>query len=333
MKVLIADDSKFQRQVLKNVIADGGYEVIEASTGEEAHEVLRSGDEIPICLLDWQMPELSGIDLAKMIRSKANTPYKYLILVTASGTQSHLQEGFSAGVDDFVRKPFDPCEVLARVRAGERIVKLESELRATAAALQFQADHDGLTKLLNRSAVMSGLEREFLRARRTHSELSIVLGDIDHFKGINDTYGHSEGDRVITSVASAIRDSIRPYDLAGRYGGEEFLIVLPGCSEIAATEKADRLKYLIQERNEDQTTVTMSFGVCDLRPEMITIHDLLCAADSLLYTAKRAGRNRVEPRVPSVKNETLETNQRLAVVLEWHLHSRSESDREPLPPY
>jgi two-component system cell cycle response regulator len=191
---------------------------------------------------------------------------------------------------------------------------LESELRATAAALRFQADHDGLTQLLHRSAVMGGLEREFLRARRTHLELSIVLGDIDHFKGINDTYGHGEGDRVITSVASAIRDSIRPYDLAGRYGGEEFLIVLPGCSEIAAAEKADRLRHVIQERNEDQTTVTMSFGVCDLRGEINTVQDLLCAADSLLYTAKRAGRNRVESRITNLNDQALETNQRLAVV-------------------
>jgi diguanylate cyclase (GGDEF)-like protein len=299
MKVLIADDSRLQRKILGDALESAGYEIVLAKTGQEAFvHIMESNEPPPICLLDWCMPEVSGIELARMIRNRGLASYTYVILITANTSATSLQEGFSAGADDFVRKPCDTNEVLARVRAGERIVALEAELRKAMVSLRHQADHDRLTGLLNRGAILDGLGREHERAVRSKNAITIYMFDIDHFKKVNDTYGHPTGDQVLQQVARTLRRSIRPYDLAGRYGGEEFLVVLPNCSQEAAMVRAEEVRSAIASCTVDSLgfETTISVGVAGKSAaQSFTISELLQSADLALYAAKRGGRNRVEP--------------------------------------
>jgi two-component system cell cycle response regulator len=204
-----------------------------------------------------------------------------------------------AGADDYITKPFDQNELQVRLRAGTRLVDLQSQLLKAREDLRDQATHDSLTRLWNRSSILDQLGRELARSDREARPLGVVIVDLDHFKQINDTYGHLAGDAVLREAARRMQASIRQYDSLGRYGGEEFLILFPGCGEADCFTQAERLrKHLSQPEmsvNDSSLRVTASFGITIAMPgESWSEESLIRKADEALYLAKRSGRNRVE---------------------------------------
>jgi len=222
-----------------------GYDAVVARDGLEAWRVLQSEDYPRLAVLDWMMPGMDGVELCRRVRAAGREPYVYILLLTAR-TESHdLVEGIEAGADDYLTKPFNTHELRARLRAGTRILNLQEELVRAREALREQATHDGLTGLLNRVTIMEVLHTELQRAAREKQPVSVLLADIDRFKLINDTHGHLAGDAVLSEISCRMRASLRRYDSIGRYGGEEFLIVLPGCDGAGALRQAERTRSAI----------------------------------------------------------------------------------------
>lgn len=297
MKVLLADDDPLYARVLRSLLAGWGYDVVAVADGSAAWLAL-SGDQAPrLALLDWVMPGLDGQQVCQELRARPGEWYTYVILLTAKGEKNDLVLGLEAGADDYLVKPFEPAELKARLRTGRRILELQDQLIAAREAMRQQATRDGLTGTCNRLAVLEALGREWHGASREHSPLSILLIDLDDFKRINDTHGHLAGDEVIREAARRMEIALRPYDVLGRYGGEEFLAVLPACDEHSAVRLAERLRARISERpvlhEGEAIPVTGSIGVAtsDARGDMSA---LLHAADQALYRAKALGRNRAE---------------------------------------
>lgn len=307
MKVLVADDSALARRLLTQMISGWGYEVVACADGEEAWGALHKKGAPVLAILDWMMPHLSGVELCRRIRSEAREPYVYVILLTANERQEAVVEGLAAGADDYVRKPFDEAELEVRLRAGKRITDLQGELVAARETMRSQATHDSLTGLWNRGAILDLLRRELARGQREHSALAVLMVDLDHFKKVNDTFGHQVGDAVIRESGQRILTAIRAYDAAGRYGGEEFLVVIPGCDGPTALARAEQLREAICGRPIEVEarliSQTASLGVAvrlgPTRPEeLVKAGELLIkAADDALYSAKARGRNRVEVAV------------------------------------
>jgi two-component system, cell cycle response regulator len=238
------------------------------------------------------------------VRGRAQEPYTYILLLTGNREKGQVIEGLSAGADDYITKPFDPQELRVRLRVGKRILCLQDQLIAARETLRDMAMRDSLTKLWNRAAIFDVLTTELARSKREGASLGVVLVDLDHFKRVNDTYGHLVGDEVLCEAVRVLRQSTRPYDSAGRIGGEEFLIVLPGCNEINAVSHAERLRAAIAQASVDSplgpVQVTASMGVSVLEKGLDTdVFGLVRAADEALYRAKESGRNRVESAQPS----------------------------------
>ncbi|MBI4893719.1 MAG: diguanylate cyclase [Acidobacteria bacterium] len=299
MKVLVADDSLVMRRLLETSLGGWGYTVESVEDGGAAWERLNAADAPAIAVLDWMMPVYSGLELCRKVRSSRLAHYTYLILLTSKGLREDIVEGLGAGADDYVVKPFDKFELEVRLRAGRRIVELEEELVEVQEALRQQATHDALTGILNRTSILDQLAREVDRATREKSTLGVVMMDVDHFKKVNDTKGHLAGDAVLQEVVGRVASAVRSYDSFGRYGGEEFLVVVPRCPEQALVAQAERLRAAIEATPIDSTAgmveVTASFGVTTLEPESgLGVEDLIKAADEALYRAKGLGRNRVE---------------------------------------
>ena len=300
MKVLVADDSSVARRLLERMLSQWGYETVACADGAEAWDVLQERDAPVLAIVDWNMPRVSGVELCRLLRQQAREPYVYVILLTANERKDGVVEGLNAGADDYLRKPFDQEELESRLRAGKRITDLHSELVAAREAQRAQAQRDSLTGLWNRGAVLEILRREFVRARREASSLAAFMVDLDNFKGINDTYGHVTGDAVLCEAVRRLVSSTRTYDSVGRYGGEEFLIVLPGCGREDGMMRADQLRLALASVPIDASgfmlTVTASVGVAVIEHGggASSWEGLLKAADEALYKAKDAGRNRVE---------------------------------------
>ena len=225
--------------------------------------------------------------------------YTYVILLTARGRKEDVVFGMEAGADDYITKPFDADELKVRLRAATRILDLQSELIAAQETLRHQATHDSLTGLWNRMAIMDRLQQELARACRENGSVGAIMVDVDHFKRINDTFGHKSGDAALCEVARRLKQAVRLYDAIGRYGGEEFLIVLPGCDVTATAHQAERMRtsILAEGVNLGPRTLglTISLGVASSGPgQEIDGESLVHAADTALYRAKHAGRNRVE---------------------------------------
>jgi diguanylate cyclase (GGDEF)-like protein len=220
----------------------------------------------------------------------------YIILLTVKGEQQEIIEGLEAGADDYVTKPFDVLELKARLRAGRRILELQEQLIASREQLRFEATHDTQTGLLNHEAILETLRREVLRACREGTSLGVIMVDLDHFKSVNDRYGHMAGDLVLREVSRRLQLSMRPYDSIGRYGGEEFVVVAPGCNLEKARLLAERLRTSIgSEPIQDSVvsiSVTASLGVSTALNAK-GADQVLRATDEALYTAKVQGRNRV----------------------------------------
>jgi diguanylate cyclase (GGDEF)-like protein len=297
MKILVADDDPISRKVIRTTLADAGHDVTEAADGAEALEIISRPDGPRLLVLDRTMPHVDGMDVCRAIRSRAFEPDVYIILVTGRGEQDDIVEGFEAGADDYMTKPFDVNELRARVRTGARIVERQIELIAAREQLRSEAMYDSLTGLLNRSAFFDIFRKEVSRAERYETPLALIMADLDDFKETNDRYGHVAGDLVLEETARRMRTSLRVSDSIGRYGGEEFVIVAPGCTANAAALLAERFRLSIASTAialpTDTIFVTMSFGVAGT-DDMKTADDLLRAADDALYRAKHSGKNRVK---------------------------------------
>lgn len=299
MRVLIADDDIISRAVVKALLLKWGYEVLEAEDGNQAWDILREKDSPHLVLLDWMMPGIDGLELCKRLRQSGDNTYHYIILLTGRDSKKDIIGGLNAGADDYITKPFMPEELEMRLRVGRRILDLQQSLKEALEVQRYQAQHDLLTGILNHAEILNILEKELDRARRQNSNLAIIMGDLDHFKKVNDTYGHVAGDAVLVEVAARMKNNIRLYDSAGRYGGEEFLLVLPGCNTEEAIIIANRILESIGKEpvmfNNTPIVVTISLGVAvNWLGEKTTTTELVQLADTALYKAKQNGRNRVE---------------------------------------
>jgi diguanylate cyclase (GGDEF)-like protein len=299
MRVLIAEDESISRRILESQLGKWGYEVVSARSGAEAWEILQAKGSPSLAILDWQMPEMDGVEVCRRVRQLAKEPYAYLILLTSRSRSEDVVVGLEAGADDYVAKPFDPSELRVRLRAGRRILELCEQLVAARESLTERAMRDSLTGLLNRGAVLEALGRELGRAKRNSAPVGVILADLDHFKRINDTFGHLAGDAVLREATRRMHASRRVYDYIGRYGGEEFLVVVPGCNLELAARVAERMRTAIGadevDTAEGRISLTISLGVSAFEPAIGADADtLIRAADRALYRAKDLGRNRVE---------------------------------------
>jgi two-component system cell cycle response regulator len=290
VKVLVADDSPISRHLLEVSLCSSGYETHVVADGAEALRVLEQEEGPKLAILDWMMPHMDGVEVCRAIKKITGKHYVYIILLTAKGHQEEINEGLEAGADDYITKPFDLQELKARLRVGKRILELHEQLVS-------QARNDSLTRLLNRSSILEVLQKELIRSVREKNPVAAIMTDLDHFKDVNDTYGHLAGDAVLREAARRLSASVRAYDSVGRYGGEEFLVIAPSCDAAGGADLAERLRQSICGAPIDASghaiVVTMSFGVaatCDIKQ----VNQLLCLADEALYAAKKAGRNRVE---------------------------------------
>ncbi|MEZ5353471.1 MAG: diguanylate cyclase [Bryobacteraceae bacterium] len=296
-RVLVADDSPVSRRLLEAVLRKWGYQVIAVGSGAEAWEILQKDEAPQLAILDWMMPGLSGPEVCTLVRRHPKKHYTYLILLTSRHEKEDLIAGMEAGADDYLVKPFDNNELKVRLGPGRRIVELQSELIKAQESLREQATRDSLTLLWNRHAIFEILSQELSRAYRESSPLGIVLADLDKFKSVNDTYGHIAGDEVLREFAARLRNVVRSYDAAGRYGGEEFLIILPGCDAEAAMATAERMRERIHQKPfaaaDNELPVTASFGITALpRGRQVSPEQAIRFADEALYRAKQQGRNR-----------------------------------------
>lgn len=293
MRILLVEDSVIDRHQVGGHLKDWGLEYRSVVDGLEAVKVLESSDPPNMVLLDWLLPGLDGIDICRRIRQLGSDhSYIYTVMLTAKNRKQDLIAAMEAGADDYLSKPVDASELRARIMAGKRILELQQHLR-------FAATHDFLTNLLNRSEIIGALEREFSRSQREVKPITVILADIDHFKNVNDTLGHAAGDEVLKEIGRRLRMDLRPYDLVGRYGGEEFLLLLPGCDLEIGKRRADRIRDAIGSdpivTPNGTTSVTISMGVTAASAHcQQSVCEILHQADMSLYEAKKNGRNRVE---------------------------------------
>lgn len=312
MKILIAEDDAVSRIALEGFLTKWGYQVLATADGEQALKAF--DDDVPpqLAILDWMMPGLDGLEVCRQVRKRGSEPYVYILLLTARDQKQDVVDGIEAGADDYLTKPFDVGELHARLRAGRRILALQGSLVSARDALRFQATHDPLTGLWNRLATLDVLRRELARGTREKSSVGIVMADLDHFKSVNDTYGHLAGDAALREVARRMLLNVRVYDTVGRYGGEEFLLVFPGCDALRVQAQAERIRaeFLREPLDlaEARVTVTLSLGVAGVEANgQADAGSLIRAVDQALYRAKNRGRNCVEAATEAEILERLPT--------------------------
>lgn len=299
MRILVVDDDPLTLHMVVYRLRQWGHEVVSCTDGDSAWRVLEGGMVPNVAILDWMMPGINGPDLCQKIRSKMDCPYVYIVLLTGRNNPEDLIVGLDAGADDYLTKPFHLGELEARLRAGKRIVDLQNELISARETLRIQAMQDPLTQVLNHGAILDALLGEINRAQREEQPLSLILADLDSFKNVNDTYGHVAGDQVLIEVARRMRNCLRSYDALGRYGGEEFLVVLPNSDESQAVGLAERIRIAVSSEpfrfSQFDLTVTISQGVTTwTNPNSIPLERLIQSADRALYGVKHSGRNAVQ---------------------------------------
>lgn len=297
MKILMAEDDTTSRLLFGATLRKLGYAVTAVENGQKAWEAWKQ-DGYPLLISDWMMPDIDGPQLCKMIRAEPSLQYTYIILLTSLDSKGSYLEGMDAGADDFITKPFDEEQLAARLRVAERILALHKKLH-------IQATHDRLTGIWNRAAILDHLEEEVERAACQSTSIGVMVADLDHFKRINDTYGHPAGDTVLQEAARRMRLVLRPHDRIGRYGGEEFLITIPGCTGSDAMTLAEQILNSISmdpvDSQSGEIPMTVSLGLT-IGGNRVggDAGTLIATADKALYRAKIAGRNRVEFSNPKV---------------------------------
>jgi two-component system cell cycle response regulator len=303
VRILLAEDSAVYRQLISGHLNDWGFDLVIAKDGAEAWTCLQAPDAPRLALLDWVLPQVEGIELCRRIRqAEAGTHYSYIVLLTGKDGENDLLEGMKAGADDYLVKPFKPLELKARLLAGKRILDLHEELVDGRESLRIAATYDFLTLLLNRGEILTLLDRELNRGWREITHVGIILADIDHFKNVNDSLGHLAGDIVLKEVANRLKSDLRIYDGVGRYGGEEFLMILPGCDLATTIRRAEAIRHVVAATEittaEGTVRATVSMGVTSTQHHKTSsVESLLNEADLALYRAKENGRDRVEAYV------------------------------------
>jgi diguanylate cyclase (GGDEF)-like protein len=298
VKILVADDSPVYRKLVEQSLSQEHYTVLLAKNGRQAMDLFAE-HQPPLVITDWSMPDFSGIELCQRIRRDYQQFYAYLILLTGNTDKEEVIEGLAAGADDYLTKPFHPGELQARVRVGRRIVDLHREVQDKNRQLEEMALTDPLTGLPNRRAIDFWASRQMSAAMRHDFPIWVVMADLDHFKSINDTHGHDAGDTVLKSFAEILKSNTRRSNLCGRFGGEEFLVVITHVEKENVVIAIERIRkqfatqeFIIARRT---FTATASFGIAGIRATAGSdFSDLVNRADTALYSAKRKGRNRIE---------------------------------------
>ena len=299
--ILIAEDDAVTRMLLEKTLIKEGHEVVSVDNGQKAFDLFKESF-FPIVMTDWMMPEMDGLELCRAIRQKENPGYVFIVLLTAKDSQDDIISGLEAGADEYLTKPFNRAELIARLNTGRRFLEQEKALKQANEEIRILSITDPLTGCSNRGFLNTRLPQEIQRAVRYNRPLYIFMCDIDHFKKVNDTYGHQAGDLVLKEFSKRINDSIRDkVDMLARYGGEEFLVTLPETDLDGALHLAERLRKVISEKKFETGTkkikITASFGVAGFNSDNaggeISIDTLINHADKYLYQAKNEGRNRV----------------------------------------
>ena len=303
-RILVVDDHEDNVEVLRARLDARGYDVQGANSGQEALDTIREWTP-DLVLLDVMMPDMDGLEVVRRLKADRNLPFIPVIMQTALDSTERMVAGLEAGADDYVTKPINFAELEARVRSLLRIKKLQQALSEREKELSTMNDRllhisltDGLTGVDNRRSLEQRLEEMFEHSLRLHEPIACVMCDIDHFKKVNDTYGHAAGDEVLKQFAEILKNEAREIDRVGRYGGEEFLLLLPGTVLDSAVTFAERLRQRVDDHTfsfEGGTLKrTMSCGVASWpHPRIAGREEMLKAADDALYVAKETGRNRV----------------------------------------
>lgn len=298
MKILVADDDRVSLMTMRRMLLRSGYEVLTASDGAAAVRTILEPGGPRLVLLDWMMPSLNGPEVCRAIRAGVQSGYIYIILLTAKDSKEDLVAGLEAGADDYLIKPCHPQELTARLRTGERILRLEDGLVEARDEMRFRATHDALTQVLNRGAIVHALSEHLDLLRGSHGAIAVLLCDVDHFKQINDSYGHPVGDEVLRAIARRLGDIALGTDAVGRFGGEEFLLVLrdisPEGMSALGRNICDTIYSSPVETSAGPISVSLSIGIVSVGGHEGTwdVDEVLKRADALLYDAKREGRNR-----------------------------------------
>lgn len=296
MRILIADDDSMSLRLLEKTLERAGFEVTAVDNGRKALEEMCCPEGPRLALLDWVMPGLDGPAVCREVRKQRGQRHVHLVLLTSKNSKKDIVQGLESGADDYLIKPFDPEELKARLHTGLRILHLEDSLLEAREEMRYKATHDSLTSLLNRGTIIELLACEFARTRRENRCTTVVMGDLDHFKLVNDTHGHPVGDEVLREVGRRLLGSVRSYDFVGRYGGEEFLLVLNNCGADKALARADQIRCAVSSSpistSKGSLSITLSVGAY-ARPgdDQCAVEEVLCKVDSALYEAKAAGRN------------------------------------------
>ena len=298
-KVLVVDDSAVSRKYVEQILR-GHCELLFAEDAARGLELVAEFQP-HLVITDWNMPDSSGIELCRQIRAEAQDPgasYTYLILLTGNRDKQQVVEGLSAGADDYLVKPCDPDELMARVDVGRRFVNMHQQIEAKNRLLEELALTDPLTGLANRRAVEDWATRQLSGASRHHFSLWMVLCDLDNFKAVNDTYGHAAGDAVIRQFAGILRRNTRRSNICARVGGEEFMLILTHADHEAVNILVERVRSQCEGMEflsgDAKIRVTASFGTAGFQGSVPpSFEDLAKLADAALYAAKREGRNRV----------------------------------------
>ncbi|MDX2445930.1 MAG: diguanylate cyclase [Desulfobacterales bacterium] len=300
--ILLVEDNPISRKMLEKILINEGFKVTSVENGKEALALFRE-HFFPIVLTDWLMPEMDGSELCKAIRNEKQEGYVYIVLLTAKDSKDDIISGLESGADDYLTKPANHAELLARLKNGLRILDLEKSLKSANEEIRILSITDPLTGIYNRGYLNERLPQEIKRSLRYKRPLSLILCDIDHFKSVNDKFGHVAGDTILKGFVGCISASIRDQiDWSARYGGEEFLVVLPETDFLGARHLAERLRAVVSEKyhtiGDEEVRITASFGVSGFSPDMLKknllVDDILNHVDKYLYKAKNGGRNRVE---------------------------------------
>ena len=299
MKILIADDDSISRRMMERMLLRAGYDVVTSADGGEAVERLLGNDAPRLALLDWMMPGMDGLAVCRELRRIPERAYTYIALLTSRDAKEDLIAGLEAGADDYLTKPCNLHELEARLRTGQRILRMEDTLVAAREGMRFKATHDPLTSLWNRGAIVAHLEAEINCVQQGGGTLSLLLCDVDHFKLFNDRHGHLVGDAVLREIANRLTAAVKPGDPVGRYGGEEFLVLLRDCDEQAIRPSADRVRLGVCSYpiavGAEQLPLSVSIGAINIgrSSNCNDIQSVLGQVDAALYRAKMEGRNQV----------------------------------------